>query len=241
MRSAAKTTVIQRQVSVMSDNTTSPADKAQLDKITDVLAALVDETRQSKVMISDVIAQRTQYAADIKDLKASIDTTRRALDPEQLGSHVADNIDHFMGPVAQNFVRAIEANSDSAKHNLNAAQQTITAAKEITTKADKLDMESRTLANIAERLEDRDQRSKWDWATLATAMLISAALAGAGAVFFTKQNLNTANFADAIRLIQSDDDAYWCGRAGASIVQDQNGAHYCAIAMTEYRPEEPAE
>ena len=135
----------------------SPTDT---DKIVDALVELTKQTRETKTLLSDVMAQRAQYAADINDLKASIDTTRRALDPEALASNVADNIDHFMGPVAQNFIRAIEANSDSAKHNLNAAQQTITAAKDIASKADMLDMESRVLASITERLEERDARSK---------------------------------------------------------------------------------
>ena len=65
-------------------------------------AAFVDETRQSKVMISDVIAQHSECAADIEDLKASIDTTRRGLDPKQLGQHVADNNTAFIGDVTQN-------------------------------------------------------------------------------------------------------------------------------------------
>lgn len=226
----------------MSDNTPSPTDKAQLDKITDVLAALVDETRQSKVMISDVIAQRSEYAADIKDLKASIDTTRRALDPEALAEHVAGNIDHFMGPVAQNFIRAIEANSDSAKHNLNAAQQTITAAKDIASKADKLDMESRVLASITERLEERDQRSKWDWATLVAGMVVAAGLAGAGAFYYAQANITKAGFSDAIRLIQNDDDGEWCTKfANAQIINSQSGAKFCAIHMPNYIEPEPAE
>ena len=47
--------------------------------------------------------------------------------------------------------------------------------------------------------------------------------AGAGAVSWTKQNLDTVNFTDAISLIQNDDDAYWCERAGvATPIQDRN-------------------
>lgn len=72
-------------------------------------------------------------------------------------------------------------------------------------------------------------------------MLINAGLARAGAVYFTKQQLYTANFQDAIRLIQNDDDAYWCGRANASIVQDRDGTHYCAVAMPKYVIPEAAE
>ncbi len=87
----------------MSDNTPSPADKAQLDKITDVLTALVDEARQSKIQMQDIHAQRVEYAKDIRDLKASVDTTRRALDPEALAKHVADNTTAFMGETTNTF------------------------------------------------------------------------------------------------------------------------------------------
>lgn len=72
-------------------------------------------------------------------------------------------------------------------------------------------------------------------------MIIAAGLAAAGAVYFTKQQLDTANFQDAIQLIQNDDDAYWCGSARASIVQDRDGTHYCAIAMPNYVEPEPAD
>ncbi len=71
-------------------------------------------------------------------------------------------------------------------------------------------------------------------------MLISAALAGGGAVYFTKQELDTANFADAIGYIQNDDDAYWCQqRARAATFKSEQGNWYCAIAMPRYQ--EPAE
>ena len=59
------------------------------DKLREILTALLEEMRNSKVQISDVLAQRSEYAADIRDLKAAIDTTRRALDPKQLGKHVS--------------------------------------------------------------------------------------------------------------------------------------------------------
>lgn len=73
-------------------------------------------------------------------------------------------------------------------------------------------------------------------------MAIAAALVGGGSVYFTKQKLDNANFQDAISLIQNDDDAYWCERAEASIVQDREGTHYCAIAMPKFQAEEePAE
>ncbi len=73
-------------------------------------------------------------------------------------------------------------------------------------------------------------------------MLIAAALVGAGAVYFTKQNLDTANFADAIRLIQNDDDAYWCQQqARAATFKSEQGNWYCAIAMPKYQEPEQAE
>lgn len=143
-----------------------------------------------------------------------------------------------MDKAAQAVIRGAEANLKASDQGLGAA---IAAAKEITCKADKLDMERRVLANITERLEERDARSKWDWAMLGCAMLVSAALAAARAVYFTKQELDTASFADAISLIQNDDDAYWCGSTQASIVQDNQGTHYCAIAMPNYTEPEAAE
>lgn len=88
---------------------------------------------------------------------------------------------------------------------------------------------------LASRLEERDQRSKWDFVTLATCMAIAALLAGGGAVYFTKQKLDNANLQDAINLIKNDDDAYWCGAAQASIVQDRDRTHYCAIQMPGYQ------
>ncbi|EEE35447.1 hypothetical protein RKLH11_4123 [Rhodobacteraceae bacterium KLH11] len=225
----------------MSDNPTSPTDKAQLDKITDVLAALVDETRQSKVMISDVIAQRTQYAADIKDLKASIDTTRRALDPEALGAHVADNIDHFMGKAAQATIHGAEANLKAADQSLGAANQTITAAKDIEDKAQKLDRESRTLASITTRLEERDQRSKYDWAALGCAMLVAAGLAGGGAFFYAKANIEQDSFSQAVNRITQDTDAGWCNLAQGQIINSQSNAKFCAVHMPNYVEPEQAE
>ncbi|MDO5612249.1 MAG: hypothetical protein Q4G14_03285 [Paracoccus sp. (in: a-proteobacteria)] len=72
-------------------------------------------------------------------------------------------------------------------------------------------------------------------------MAITAILAGAGAVYFTKQNLDTASFTDAIQRIQNDDDAFWCKRAAASIVQDATGAYFCAIRMEKYQSEEGGE
>ena len=202
---------------------------------------IVNETRQSKVMTSDVIAQRSEYAADINDLKASIDTTRRALDPEVLGANVADNIDEVMGESMQSFVKGIQLNLDAAQANQTAANKTSNATQTLTDKLSNLDMQANRLMSVATRLEERDSRSKWDWVTLGCAMLVAAGLAGAGAVYYTKQNLDTANFADAIQLIQNDNDAYWCGSANAHIVQDNDGTHYCAVQMPKYQVPEPAE
>lgn len=134
-------------------------------------------------MTSDVIAQCSEYATEINDLKAFIDTTRRALDPEQLCAHVADNIDHFMGDITQKFARGLQINLDAAKANQNAASNTANANSDLKNKIDKHDMESRTLASITKQLKERDARSKWDCVTLAVAMLLAAALAGGGAVY----------------------------------------------------------
>jgi hypothetical protein len=55
-------------------------------------------------------------------------------------------------------------------------------------------------------------------------MTVAALLAGAGAVYFTKQNLDTANFHDAIQLVRNDTRAFWCKRAGvATPLQDATG------------------
>lgn len=72
-------------------------------------------------------------------------------------------------------------------------------------------------------------------------MAVAALLAGAGAVYFTKQQLDNANFQDAIGLIRNDDEAYWCGRAEASIVQDAGGRPFCAVSMPRYQIPEQAE
>ena len=127
-----------------------------------------------------------------------------------------------------------QLNLDAGRATQNAADQTGQAAQNIKDNADKLKLERHALAAIARHLEERDARSKWDWVTLTAGMILAALLAGGGAVFFTKHSLNTANFADAIRLIQNDDDAYWCGSARAHIVQDSDGTHYCAIQMPDY-------
>ena len=102
-------------------------------------------------------------------------------------------------------------------------------------------MESRVLANIASRLEERDSRSKWDWAVLGCAMLISAGLAGAGAFFYAKSTIETDSFSQAIARITQDTDAGWCHIARGQIVPGSEGSALCAIHMPEYQPEEGGE
>jgi len=72
-------------------------------------------------------------------------------------------------------------------------------------------------------------------------MLVATALAGGGAVYFTKQELDNANFADAIQLIQSDDEGYWCGSARAATFKSEAGGWYCGVHMPKYVEPEPAE
>lgn len=73
-------------------------------------------------------------------------------------------------------------------------------------------------------------------------MAIAAILAGAGAVYFTKQNLDTANFQDAIGLIRNDTQAFWCERAGVSTpIQDATGGYFCPVRMTRYQAPKQAE
>jgi hypothetical protein len=88
---------------------------------------------------------------------------------------------------------------------------------------------------MTDRIEAHAGRSKWDFATLAAGMAVAALLAGAGAVYFTKQQLDNANFNDAIGLIRNDSRAFWCDRAGASIVQDAGGKPFCAVSMPKYQ------
>ena len=73
-------------------------------------------------------------------------------------------------------------------------------------------------------------------------MLIAAALAGAEAVYFTKQRLDTANFDDAIRLIQNAADAYWCRQqVRAATFQSEASDWYCAVGLPKYQEQEGAE
>ncbi len=71
---------------------------------------------------------------------------------------------------------------------------------------------------------------------------MAAILAGGGAFFAAKANIERDDFQRSVQLISQDDDASWCGFASAPIIQDRNGLSYCAIQMPEYQvPEEPAE
>lgn len=200
----------------MSDNP-SPADK---DKIADILAIIV---------------------AKGDEQKAAIDTTRRALDPKALAEHVADNNDAFMGKSVQAFAKGIQLNHDAANANIGAARDTAATTKDLAAKLAVLDQESRRLASIAERLEERDTRSKWDWVTLATGMAVAAALAGGGAFYFAKANIERDDFSRSIQLISQDDNASWCRLANGQGVKGESGTQYCAIAMPEYQVPEPEE
>ena len=211
------------------------------DKLREILTALLEEMRNSKVQISDVLAQRSEYAADIRDLKAAIDTTRRALDPKQLGKHVSDNMDEILGTAAKNFMQGAEANIKAAASTRQTANQIKEETQNLQQKIALFDRQASSLTAITERLEERDARSKWDWITLAAGMVVAALLAGGGAVFFTKQQLDTANFYSAIRLIATDSDSFWCDKAKGQIVSSKSGDKHCAIYMPEFREqEEPA-
>lgn len=128
---------------------------------------------------------------------------------------------------APQFLTALKANAARDRELQN-------TANDLREQTKALSMAKADLRSIANNLEDRDQRSKWDWVTLAAGMLISAGLAGAAAVYFTKQQLDTANFQDAITFIQNDDDAYWCDRADGQTISGQSGAKFCAIHMPNY-------
>lgn len=115
-----------------------------------------------------------------------------------------------------------------------------TAAKNIEDKTKKLDRESRVLASITERLEERDQRSKWDWATLGCAMLVSAELASGGAFYLTKANIEQGSFSQAVSRIPQDTDAGCCDIADGQIINSQSNAKFCAIHMPNYVGPKPA-
>lgn len=64
---------------------------------------------------------------------------------------------------------------------------------------------------------------------------------GDGAVYFTKQDLDTANFNDAIQLIRNGTRAFWCQRVQASTAQDAGGRPFCANQPLGYQVEEREE
>ncbi len=229
----------------MSDNTTSPADKDKIADILEIIAAkgdeqkaalieLADQTRQTKTVLSDVMAQRTEFAAHVKDLKASIDTTRRALDPKALAKNVADNNTAFMGDITQRFGHALDINAARDRQLQNTAQDLEAQTKAFSTT-------NANLRFIADSLEERDKRSKWDWATLAAGMLISAGLAGGGAFYFAKASIEQDSFTQAVARIAQDTDAGWCDIANGQIVSANDGSKHCAIAMPNYVEPEQAE
>jgi hypothetical protein len=187
------------------------------------------------VATQDNAAIQTQHSADIRNLAAGIATTRRALDPEALGKHVSNHIDDFLGEQVENLARAVTINHDAARQSADLAAKLKDATAEAETA-------NRGLRQVASRIEAHAGRSKWDFAVLAAGMAVAALLAGTGAVYFTKQNLDTANFNDAIGLIRNDSRAFWCDRAGvATPIQDATGGYFCPIRMPRYQPEEGGE
>lgn len=98
----------------------------------------------------------------------------------------------------------------------------------------KLASETTFLSGLANRLEERDQRSKWDWVALTVGMAIAAALAGGGAFFAAKANIIANDFSRSVALIGQDDDARWCNLANGQIVSANDGSKHCAIHMPNY-------
>lgn len=85
------------------------------------------------------------------------------------------------------------------------------------------------------------ERSKWDWVTLAAGMVVAAGLAGVGAFFYAKANIEKNDFSRSIQLISQDNDATWCGFANGQIVNANDSSKHCAIHMTNYVEPEPGE
>ncbi|PTN01841.1 hypothetical protein C8N32_110123 [Rhodovulum imhoffii] len=132
-----------------------------------------------------------------------------------------------MGDITQRFGRALDINAARDRELQNTAQNL-----EAQTKA--FALTNANLRSIAGSLEERDQRSKWDWATLAAAMLISAGLAGGGAFYFAKANIEQGSFTQAVNRIAQDTDAGWCDIANGQIVNANDGSKHCAIHMPNY-------
>ena len=192
------------------------------DRLREVLTVLVEEIGALKVAVEDTSALHAQHSADIRNLASGVAATRRALDPEQLGKHVAAHIDGFLGEQVGLLAKAVKINHDAARQSTDLAAKLRDATAEAETA-------NRGLRDIANRIEAHAGRSKWDWATLAAGMVIAALLAAAGAVYFN------ANFADAVRLIHNDDDAYWCNSAKGQTVKANDGSWFCAVGMPKYQ------
>lgn len=141
-----------------------------------------------------------------------------------------------MGQSVQKFAKGIHLNLDAAKASLSASGKTSDAAQNIKDHADKLNMERNALAAIARHLEERDSRSKWDWATLGCAMLVAAVLAGGGAFYYAQTTIRANDFQRSINLIKNDDDAGWCGIADGQNVQGSDDSWFCAVQMEKFQP-----
>lgn len=61
------------------------------DKLREALTVQVEEAGALKIGTQDNAAVQTQHSADMRNLAAGIATTRRALDPEALGSSLGLN------------------------------------------------------------------------------------------------------------------------------------------------------
>lgn len=119
-------------------------------------------------------------------------------------------------------------NHDAARHSANLTAK----LKEVTAEARTA---KRGLRQIAARIEAHAQRSILDFALLVAGMAVAGILAGGGAIYWTKQNLNTANFQGAIELIRNDSLVFWCDGVQASIVQTAGEKSFCAVAVPKYQ------
>lgn len=73
-------------------------------------------------------------------------------------------------------------------------------------------------------------------------MIVAAGLAGGGAFFYTKANIEQDSFSQAINHISQETDAGWCDIADGQIINSQSGAKFCAVHMPNYVvSEEPVE
>ncbi len=203
----------------------------KLDKITDVLAALVDENTILRKQMGDILAQRKDYAADIRDLKSSIDTTRRALDPEVLGEHVSNNMNEIMGDTTQIFMEGVNDQLDIAKAIAPIPDHLTKQIESLSKKEDQLERIAKDIEKNTER------RSKWDFRALLGAMVVTGLLAGTAAYYIAKDKLKNTIFNTAIQTIQADKDASSCNRAQGTIFKS-NDTHYCGIKMEKYQGEE---